>query len=396
MMSVSIPHGGRLINRLLNEGQRKEAVEKAKSLPRLKVGYDVLADVYNIAVGTFSPLEGFLNKDDFYSVLDKKRLTSGLVWTLPITLAIGPDESEFVREGRDVVLADSSGNTVAILHIESKYRHDKEKRAKCVYGTKDIKHPGVRNVFNMGDILLGGRIDLIQKPHIAHSHLALEPAKTRQIFHNYGWRSVTGFHTRNFPHRAHEYLQRCALEMTDGLLIHPIIGWKKDGDIPADVLIDSYKALIDNYYPKDRIVFSLYMRSSEYAGPREAVFHAIVRKNYGCTHFIVGRDHAGTGKYYDKYASHSIFDEFDDLSIIPLLFKEPHLCRRCGIIVTDKTCGHTQGDKLYISATMLRDIMKNKSNHHTLSDEIIRPEVADVVMGYYAKAGHRLSSTVMG
>ncbi|HEX9830601.1 MAG TPA: sulfate adenylyltransferase, partial [Thermodesulfobacteriota bacterium] len=311
MKNEIAPHGGKLVNRVLDGEQRAEWIKKSKTLRSITVSPRIVSDLELISVGAMSPNEGFMGKDDYESVVERMRLENGLPWSVPITLPVSSEESRGLKEGEDVSLSDESGDLIAILHLEEKFTYDKKKEAQEVYRTTDEAHPGVSVVYKQGDVLLGGNIGLINlPPDVEFPEHRFDPAQTRRLFREKGWRRIVAFQTRNPIHRAHEYLQKCALEMVDGLLIHPIVGETKSDDIPAGVRMRCYQVLIENYYPRDRVVLSVLPAAMRYAGPREAIFHALVRKNYGCTHFIVGRDHAGVGNYYGTYDAHKIFDEF--------------------------------------------------------------------------------------
>ncbi len=383
MENTILPHGGRLINRVVEGQEREELIRRSKEIKRIFVSPRVVSDLELISVGAMSPNEGFMGRDDYESVVENMRLKNGLPWSVPITLPVTKDEALGLKEGEDVVLIDGAGNSIAVLHLREKFSYDKKKEAREVYRTTDDAHPGVRIVYSQGDVLLGGNISLINRPpNPEFPEYRLEPAQTRSLFKERGWRRVVGFQTRNPIHRAHEYLQKCALEMSDGLLIHPIVGETKSDDVPANVRMECYKVLIENYYPKDRVVLSVLPAAMRYAGPREAVFHALIRKNYGCTHFIVGRDHAGVGNYYGTYDAHRIFDEFkpEEIGITPLFFDHAFYCKRCASMVTTKTCPHTQEFHVILSGTKVRELLKEKKE---LPLEFTRPEVGRILMEAY-------------
>jgi len=323
MLRQSIPHGGSLINRVLQDEGHQFWTGEAKKLPSLTLSARTLSDLELIATGAFSPLQGFLTQADYRGVVQEMRLASGLPWSLPITLAVGRTEAAPLREGYPVALRNSGGALVAILHLEELYSYDRHEEAKRVYRTEDPAHPGVAVLLNQGELLAGGKIDLLQRtiPKQFPDH-HLDPAQTRQLFADKGWKRIVAFQTRNPIHRAHEYIQKCALETVDGLIVHPIVGEVKGDDLPAELRMRCYTALLDNYYPQDRTILSVFPAAMRYAGPREAIFHALARKNYGCTHFIVGRDHAGVGNYYGTYDAQQIFFEFteEELGIRPLFF----------------------------------------------------------------------------
>jgi sulfate adenylyltransferase len=333
-----------------------------------------------IAVGAFSPLEGFLGKAEYESVVEGMRLPNGLPWTIPVTLAVRAEVAARVHPGDDVVLAEASGKPLAILHLAETYRPDKRREAANVYRTTDPAHPGVRAVYEQGEVYLGGKITALDRPsEIEFSDRRLDPAEMRALFRQKGWRRIVAFQTRNPIHRAHEYLQKCALEACDGLLIHPLVGETKEDDIPAAVRMRCYEALIEKYYPKERVVLSVLPANMRYAGPREAVFHALVRKNYGCTHFIVGRDHAGVGNYYGTYDAHRIFDEFDpaEIGITPLFYEHTFWCRTCEGMASTKTCPHPEEEHVTLSGTKVREMLARGERPPM---EFSRPEVADILI----------------
>jgi sulfate adenylyltransferase len=383
MSDLIQPHGGKLVNRLLQGKAREEALIKARSLKSINVSYRIISDIELIAVGAFSPIEGFMGKEDYNSVIENMRLKDGLPWSIPITLPVSEEEATDLEEGEEVSLVDQDGNIIAMLILEEKYPYDKEREAKNVYGTSDLAHPGVSVLYGQSSILLGGKISLINRQKdIEFPKYALDPSQTREIFKNKGWRTIVAFQTRNPIHRAHEYLQKCALEMVDGLLIHPIVGETKSDDIPAHLRIKCYEELLENYYPKDRSLLAVLPTAMRYAGPKEAIFHAIVRKNYGCTHFIVGRDHAGVGNYYGTYDAHKIFDSFnnDEIGITPLFFDHAFYCKRCNGMATTKTCPCPPENHVHLSGTKVRELLKNKQQ---LPVEFTRPEVAKILMEAY-------------
>lgn len=383
MSDIIQPHGGKLVNRSLQGKAREETLKKARSLKSINVSSRIISDIGLIAVGAFSPIEGFMVKEDYDNVIENMRLKGGLPWTIPITLPVSEEEATGLEEGEELSLLDHDGNIIAILILEEKYLYDKEREAKNVYGTGDLAHPGVSVLYGQGNILLGGKISLINKPKdIEFPKYTLDPSQTREIFKNKGWRTIVAFQTRNPIHRAHEYLQKCALEMVDGLLIHPIVGETKSDDIPAHLRIKCYEELLENYYPKDRSLLAVLPTAMRYAGPKEAIFHAIVRKNYGCTHFIVGRDHAGVGNYYGTYDAHKIFDSFNhsEIGITPLFFDHAFYCKRCNGMATTKTCPCPPENHVHLSGTRVRELLKNKQQ---LPVEFTRPEVAKILMEAY-------------
>ncbi len=380
MTGLIQPHGGRLVNRIADSKSRDDLERKAEELKKIELNEREISDLELIAVGAFSPLEGFMCKNDYHSTMDTMTLSNGLPWTIPVTLSVTEKEAVELEEGRDVCLVDGEGRTLAILHLEEIYNHDKEKEAIEVYGTTDLNHPGVKKVFEMGDKLLGGKITLINRPeHGEFKRYRLDPAETRALFKEKGWRRVVGFQTRNPIHRAHEYIQKCALETVDGLMIHPIVGETKGDDIPASVRMRCYEVLIERYYPADRVVLVVLPAAMRYAGPKEAIFHALIRKNYGCTHFIVGRDHAGVGNYYGSFDAHYIFDEFDPqaIGITPLFFDYTFYCRMCGGMASYKTCPHESSEHISLSGTKVREMLRSGKRPPV---EFTRPEIADILI----------------
>jgi sulfate adenylyltransferase len=373
------PHGGRLVNRFV-EGKEREALEeKIPGLPRMKLNERELADYEMIATGAMSPLEGFMCVDDYKSVVDLMRLEQGLPWTIPVVFSCKGDASQ-VQEGQEIALEDPDGNVLGVLLVECKFPIDKVEESKKVLLTSDEAHPGVQYLQSIGDTYLGGKISAISRPkHSTFLNYRLDPKETRVLFKAKGWNTVTAFQTRNPIHRAHEYLQKCALEVVDGLLIHPLMGATKSDDIPAETRMECYEVLLSNYYPKTRTVISVFPAAMRYAGPREAIFHALVRKNYGCSHLIVGRDHAGVGDYYGTYDAHYIFREFDplEIDITPLFFDHAFFCKKCGNMASTKTCPHGSDDHVFLSGTKVRQML---SEGQLPPVEFTRPEVAEVLM----------------
>lgn len=378
------PHGGMLVNRLVTGKEKKVLLERAARLPKIHLNAWEVSDLEMIAIGAFSPLTGFMGSEDYSRVIREKRLTSGLPWTVPITLSVAKPEAEKLKAGDEVALVEEDSKiTLAILKLSEKFPHDKKMEAKHVFGTTEEAHPGVNYLYGMGEILLAGNVSVIDRPpHNDFLPYRLDPKETRQLFQEKGWHRIVGFQTRNPIHRAHEYLQKCALEIVDGLFLHPLVGETKSDDIPADVRMKCYEVLLENYYPKDRVVTAVLPMSMRYAGPREAILHAIVRKNYGCTHFIVGRDHAGVGKYYGTYDAHFIFDEFaeGELGITPLFFDHAFFCKKCGVMGSTKTCPHDAADHVFLSGTKVREML---SQGQLPPAEFSRPEVAKILMAYY-------------
>ena len=373
------PHGGRLINRVIdNEEERKYILEKQKFLPKIILNEYHLSDLEMIATGAFSPLEGFMNNQDYNSVLENMRLSNGIVWSMPITLDIKKEDN--INEGDEVGLCDHENNFLGIIEIEEKYEYDKRKEVMSVYKTDDEKHPAVSKVFSQGEFYIAGKIKLLSLPkHKDFLEYRLSPKQTREIFEKKGWTKIVAFQTRNPIHRAHEYILKCALEIVDGLFLHPIVGKTKQDDIPAEVRMKCYEVLIEKYFPKERVVLAVNPAYMRYGGPREAILHAIVRKNYGCTHIIIGRDHAGVGNYYGPYDAQRIFSEFksQELEITPLFFENAFYCRKCLNMATTKTCPHEPEERINLSGTSLRKMLKAEE---IPPFEFTRPEVAKILI----------------
>ena len=385
-MSYEIPaHGGKLINRELAGKEREEAAKKAASLKKLVLTEREVADLEMIATGALSPLEGFMTKADYDATLDKMSLANGLPWTIPVTKQVSNEEKASLKVGEEVALTNKSGKILAIMKIEDIFAHDKKRQASKVYGTEEDAHPGVAAVYAMGDWFVGGKISLIEREAYGDfKELRLDPKDTRALFQEKKWRRIVAFQTRNPIHRAHEYLQKCALEMVDGLLLHPLVGETKGDDVSAEIRVKSYYAILDKYYPKNRTVMAAFPAAMRYAGPREAIFHAISRKNYGCTHFIVGRDHAGVnrptgGGYYGSFDAHLIFDQFDPaaIGITPLFFDFTFFCKTCNGMASSKTCPHDATHHVSLSGTKVREMLRAGQIPPI---EFSRPEVAAVLI----------------
>lgn len=373
------PHGGKLVDRVLKGKDKAQALDRAPGLPRLTIDPELVSDIENIATGVYSPLEGFLGEADFRAVLGTSRLASDLPWTIPIVLDADKATADGLRTGTEVLLAAEDGRPLAILHLREKYGFDKGETADSVFGTRDPAHPGVAKVLAMKDVLLAGPVDLIETTPTPFDRWKLTPKETRVLFEAKGWRTVVGFQTRNTPHIGHEYVQKAALTFTDGLFINPVIGRKKKGDFKDEVILASYEEAIRLYYIKDRTAMAILQMEMRYAGPKEAIHHAIIRKNFGCTHIIIGRDHAGVGSYYPPFAAQDIFGEFPDLGIVPMFFRSFSYCKKCGSVVNEKICPHPPSDHIQFSGTKIRDLLVKGECPPA---ELMRPEVARVIMAF--------------
>ena len=370
------PHGGKLVDRLVPEEDRARFREEAAEFFEVPVSLETRKDYESISYGLFSPLEGPLMANDYSNVLVNGRLENGVPWTFPIVLDVSEKVAAEISEGDDVMLS-HSGEPFAVLHVESKHSLDKRIHAEKIFNTMEAAHPGVARTMEMGEVLLGGRIDLFEDSPGKFPRYRLNPKETRFLFNEMGWRSVAGFQTRNAPHIGHEYVQKTALAFVDGLFINPLIGRKKAGDFKDDVIIDSYEALIRHYYLRNSAVMVTLEMEMRYAGPREAIFHAIIRKNYGCTHFVVGRDHAGVGNYYGPYEAQDKFQEYPDLGIAPIFFRSFFYCKKCGGVENDKVCPHGAEDHINFSGTKMRGLLMSGERP---SSEMMRPEVVDSIL----------------
>jgi sulfate adenylyltransferase len=370
------PHGGQLINRIASPAQQAEFLSKADHLPRVQLDERAASDLALIAIGGFSPLTGFLEKADYDRVVNEMHLANGLPWSIPITLPVTEDVAKPLKEGSLVRLDDRRGRFIGVLELTQKYAYDKVHEALHVYRTNEEKHPGVAVVYKQGAINLAGAVWMLQREaHPQFPTYQIDPIESRTLFREKGWKTIVAFQTRNPIHRAHEYIQKCALETVDGLFLHPLVGVTKDDDISADIRMRCYEIMLEHYFPKDRVILAINPAAMRYAGPREAIFHALIRKNYGCTHFIVGRDHAGVGDYYGTYDAQHIFDEFDpdELGIKPMKFEHAFYCKRTLSMATTKTSPSTPEERVHLSGTKVREMLRRGE---LPPPEFSRPEVA--------------------
>jgi sulfate adenylyltransferase len=366
------PHGGKLITRKI-----EKKADDLSEYPQININTNLSEDVLNIANGVFSPLEGFVVYNDLNNIVDDKRLSDDTPWTIPILLDY--QKINEIKEGDTVLLTNNETGVKAILEVEDIYDYDHKKIAEAVFRTKDPEHPGVSLLYNMNRKFIGGKINLVETKKREFDEFNLTPMETRTLFKEKGWKDVVAFQTRNPPHIGHEYVQKAALTIVDGLFINPIIGKKKVGDFRDDVILKSYEALMKYYYPKERATMSILRTSMKYGGPSEAIHHAIMRKNFGCTHFIVGRDHAGVGDYYKPYDAHEIFKEFPDLGIKPIFFRSFSRCKKCNAVINDKICPHGQEDQINFSGKKIRALL-NKGK--TPPEDMMRKEVAETILKY--------------
>ncbi len=365
-------HGGKLVNRVTSTD--------SSGLFSIDISADLANDVENIADGIFSPLEGFLNQQNFESVISKGRLANDIAWTIPIVLDVDEETSKKMKESGDVLLKNPEGTGIAILHVEEVYSFDKKNTTSGVYGTNDESHPGVAKTHGMKDFLVGGKIDYIQKPNESEIRkYRMTPVETREAFEKAGWEKIVAFQTRNPPHVAHEILQKTSITTRDGVFVNPLIGKKKSGDFKDEVIIKAYETMIENYYPENRCRLATLHTEMKYAGPKEAIHHAIMRQNYGCTHIIIGRDHAGVGNFYDPFAAQKIFEEYPELDISPIFFPAFFYCRKCLTFTNPKVCPHDAESREQISGTKLRSMIQEGK---APSEFILRPEVAKVIIDF--------------
>jgi sulfate adenylyltransferase len=375
------PHGGTLVDRTVTGAEADQLKAHAATLPLVTLTDTQAADLEMIAVGAMSPIEGFLGKADYESVVSSCRLASGAVWSLPITLRVHEDVA-----GDEIALASPDGQLLAVMQVTERFEGDKTREAELVYGTTEDAHPGVAILYSQGDIILAGPVQVFDFQPNLFGEFLQTPAQTRAAAEANGWSTMVGFQTRNPVHRAHEYIIKTAMEIVDGLLLHPLVGRTKDGDIPADVRMKCYDVLLENYFPADRVNLAVFPAAMRYAGPREAMFHAMTRKNYGCSHFIVGRDHAGVGSYYGTYEAQEFLSQFtpDELGMTILKFEHSFFCMKCDAMASAKTCPHGNEDHVFLSGTKVREMLGNGEKPPV---QFSRPEVAQVLIDEYSKQG---------
>ncbi len=381
-MFKSIPHGGELVNRTVSGDAREAVLQRATDLKKVELSEVSIADLEMISNGAMSPLTGFMKQADYESVVENMRLSNGLVWSLPITLPVSRETADEIEVGEEIALVEPNGDklVLATMTVEEKYTYDKRREAEKVYKTAEEAHPGAVRVLKQGDVYLGGDVTVVNAPSNAtFLESRRTPAQTRAAFEELGWKSVVGFQTRNPIHRAHEYIQKAALEIVDGLLLHPLVGETKSDDISAAIRMKSYDVLLEKYFPEGRVLLSVFPAAMRYAGPREAIFHAICRKNYGCTHFIVGRDHAGVGSYYGTYEAQEVMSQFtyEELGIVPLNFEHAFYCKRTLGMATTKTSPAAPEERVFLSGTKVREMLRAGE---VPPAEFTRAEVAQVLI----------------
>ncbi len=379
------PHGGQLVNKIPSDDRRSELEQSAGDLQKLQIGNRFVSDCEMIANGGFSPITGFMNKETVTTIIEKMELPNGTVWAIPIVLPVQEADATNINTGDSVALYDMQDRLIAIMQVDEKFNIDVDHYCQAIYKTTELEHPGVKVIKESGSVLLSGDIELANRPireNIEQKYF-LDPVDTRAEFEKNGWKTIVAFQTRNPIHRAHEYLLKCALESVDGLLIHPLVGETKEGDIPADVRMSCYETLIDKYFNSEKTMMSVLPAAMRYAGPREAVHHMIIRKNYGCTHIIIGRDHAGVGSYYGTYEAQELVDSVSDrLEIVPMKFEHSFYCNPCGNMASGKTCPHGNEDHVFLSGTKVREMLNEGQRP---PKEFSRPEVADILIKWATK-----------
>jgi sulfate adenylyltransferase len=371
------PHGNALVDRYLPSDRSKNLKKEVRNCPEIRLDQNLFYDFLNIASGAYSPLTGFLSQNDFLKVVKDMTLEGGEPWTLPIVLDIGMEKANQISPGDRVCLIGPEGDSVGLLDVDEIYRYNTDEACERIFGTTDDEHPGVEMFSQKEPFFVGGDIKAFHGADGMDDKHFLSPAESRVLFRHRGWETVVGFQTRNVPHRAHEYLQKSALEQTDGIFIQPKIGQKKPGDYANEAILRGYDTLVDEYYPENAVVLAMFSSRMWYAGPREAVFDSIVRKNYGCTHFIIGRDHAGVDDYYSDFASQEIFDKVGDMGINPLYYHYAFFCRRCDGVVSEKICPHDSEERVEPSGTKLRKLL---GEHQRPDEKLMRPEVAEKIL----------------
>ncbi len=381
------PHGGELRPLWVDDASKaQQLLERSESLVQIKMSSKEASDLLMLSMGAFSPLKGFAGRDDYQSILESMHLADGTLWPIPITLSVTQAQADELSDGQRVALVDpDSGDILGSMIVEEKYTYDKQREAAAVFGTDDEAHPGVKKLYAQGEVYLGGPVEVFSEggyPEMFSEYA--RPAETRAIFREKGWKTIAAFQTRNPMHRSHEHLTKIAMEMCDGVLIHPVVGKLKEGDIPAEVRIKCYNTLLDRYYPKDKALLKVYPMEMRYGGPKEAVLHAIIRQNFGCSHMIIGRDHAGVGNYYEPFEAQEIFDKLQpgDLTIKPLKLEWSYWCYKCGAMTSDSLCPHSSEDHCTISGTKLRAML---SQGQRPPEEFGRPEVIEILIDFYKK-----------